>query len=48
MLIDIHVEKIKKEKAKSIPDNDMVKHWLREIETFRDEIKKAEKPFQRG
>ncbi|NUN23479.1 MAG: hypothetical protein HUU09_08415 [Candidatus Jettenia caeni] len=47
-LIQIHKEKIEKEKCKTTPDLNLIKYWEKEIEVFRNEIIKAKKRLNRG
>lgn len=37
-----HKEKIRRQKLLPNPDENRIRHWLTEIETFRREVKKAE------
>jgi len=38
-----HLEKIAKEKQKTVPDEGLIRHWQREIEAFQDGIHRAQK-----
>ena len=43
-----HQEKMKRERSLLQPNEARLRHWQVEIETFQEEIKKAEKRLRRG
>ncbi len=43
-----HQEKMKHERSLPQPNEARIRHWQIEIETFQEEIKKAEKRLRRG
>ncbi len=47
-VIDEHLEKIKVEQSKNSPNIKLIFYWEKEIEKFKNELKKAEKRLQRG
>ena len=47
-LIQCHLEKIEQEKLKDLPDFGKIRHWEKEVEVHKNEIKKAEKRLKRG
>lgn len=47
-LIDEHLNKIKMEEDKNIPNTKLINYWKKEIDNFRKELIKSEKRLKRG
>jgi peptidoglycan hydrolase CwlO-like protein len=46
--IKIHEQKIREEKHNPIPDVGLIKHWQKEIETFKANIDRAKKRLRKS
>lgn len=47
-VIKDHIEKIEQENLKDSPNIDRIRHWEKEIDIYKDSVKKAKKRLERG